>query len=510
MRIQNNIAANNALRKLTINQVNTAKNLEKLSSGFQINNASDNAAGLAISEKMKSQINGLEQAEQNVGDAISLIQTAEGGLNETHSMLQRIRELTVQAANGIYVEKDRDSIKAEITQITEEIDAISEKTEFNGMKLLNSTPGSSVTSVIPAPTISYGWKTGDPIPVYHITGGGVGMGCINNSYSFKTSAVITGATNNALQVFLPYGSTYNDNLAIPDGTSAEGVATIMAAKLGEYSDLAGFTINAVGDTVTLVANNDGQMDISNIKFLPGTGTVGGDITELSDTGTPIDYSTIAYNIELDDPSLEGSVVTVDDKTFELRTAATMGSAKPGNIVIEIGATTQDTAANIENALKVIGFPILVSTDFRKFNLLGKVDTETTEGTGSFEFQIGANSNDTISLSIDNMGASSLGINNIKIDTSADASDSITILDLAINKVSEQRANLGAIQNRLEHTINNLSVSSENLISSESKIRDTDMAKEMMEFTKNNILSQAAQSMLAQANQQPQGILQLLS
>lgn len=274
MRIQHNIAALNTHRNLGANQASAAKNLEKLSSGFKINRAGDDAAGLAISEKMRGQISGLDMASKNASDSISLIQTAEGALNETHSILQRMRELAVQSANDTNVSADRTALQSEVSQLTEEIDRIAKNTEFNTQKLLSG--------------------------------------------GFKTK----------------------------------------------------------------------------------------------------------------------------------------------------------------------------------------------------KFQIGANEGQSINLTISSMAVSGLGIKvsgsgAMSISSQSGANKAITTINTAIEKVSSQRSNLGAVQNRLEHTINNLGATSENLTAAESRIRDTDMAAEMMAFTKNNILSQAAQSMLAQANQQPQGVLQLL-
>jgi flagellin len=269
MRINHNIAALNTYRQLTAGTLAASKSMEKLSSGLRINRAGDDAAGLAISEKMRGQIRGLEMAAKNAQDGISMIQTAEGALNETHAILQRMRELAVQAANDTNTTADRDEIQKEIDQLVNEIDRIGNTTEFNTQKLLS--------------------------------------GGINGTY----------------------------------------------------------------------------------------------------------------------------------------------------------------------------------------------------------FQIGANNGQTITLSINDMRAAALGVNALMVDTNANANSAITKIDAAISRVSSERSKLGAIQNRLEHTINNLGTAAENLTAAESRIRDVDMAKEMMEFTKNNILSQAAQAMLAQANQLPQGVLQLL-
>ena len=291
MVIQHNIAANNAYRNLSSNASNGQKNLEKLSSGFRINRSADDAAGLAISEQMRSKINGLDQATANANDAIGLIQTAEGALTETHSMLQRMVTLATQSANGTYNSTARGAISEEVKALKDEIDRIASTTDYNGVKPLQKTAAA----------------------------GGGGGGAVT-----PTPA--------------------------PSGTTA---------------------------------------------------------------------------------------------------------------------------------------------------------------TSGIQVQIGPTSTEVLYIATTNMNASSLGIKSISVSTVSNANTAITKINDAINKVSTHRAKLGASQNRLEHTINNLKTTNENMTAAESRIRDTDMAKEMAAFTKNNILNQAAQSMLSQANQQPQGVLSLL-
>ena len=296
MVIQHNIAANNAYRNLSSNASNGQKNLEKLSSGYRINRSADDAAGLAISEQMRSKINGLDQATSNANDAIGLIQTAEGALTETHSMLQRMVTLATQSANGTYNSTARGAISAEVQALKDEIDRIASTTDYNGVKPLQKTAA---------------------------TGGG-GAGAVTS----------------------------------PAAPAPGGVAA---------------------------------------------------------------------------------------------PAATSG----------------------------------------------------------IQVQIGPTASETLQIATTNMNTSSLGVKNISVSTVSKANSAITAINSAINKVSTHRAKLGASQNRLEHTINNLKTTNENMTAAESRIRDTDMAKEMAAFTKNNILNQAAQSMLSQANQQPQGVLSLL-
>ncbi len=365
MRINHNVSALNSYRQLAINNVNGTKSLEKLSSGLRINKAGDDAAGLAISEKMRAQIRGLEQATRNAQDGISLIQTAEGALNETHSILQRIRELAVQAANDTLSSDDRDAVSSEITQLTAEVDRIANTTTFNGKSLLDGSFGLQVDTA--------------------------------GSTIFTAAAVqtvdVAGATT---------GSTYS--------------VTAGAAGTISLTDTAGNVV------VKSVADNF--------------------------TGT-IDFGALGVKINVENLT---STTALDGLLIETNTAA------------------------------------------------------------AASFKIGANGNEPdedLSIAIDAVDSNVLGINGLLVDTHDNALATIDSVDAAIITVNDIRSKLGAYQNRIEHTINNLGASQENLTASESRIRDADMAKEMMEFTKNNILQQAATAMLAQANQQPQGVLQLL-
>ena len=337
MKINHNISALNAYRNLSVNNTNTSKSMEKLSSGLRINKASDDAAGLAISEKMRSQIRGLDMAERNALDGISLIQTAEGALSSTHEILQRMRELSVQAANGSNTDSDRAEIQKEVDQLTTEIDRIGKETEFNTSKLLD---GSRL--VKPGTPPADDTETGEITPLADDTETG--------------------------EITPPVDDTETGDITPPEGT---------------------------------------------------------------DPGEVI-------------PPAEGT--------------------KPGEVILPAGA---------------------------------------------IKFQIGANSGQSVDLEISDMRAAALGLDAVNISTADKAQKSIKVIDDAIQKVSSERARLGAIQNRLEYTVDNLGTMSENLTAAESRIRDLDMALEMTNFTKNNILNQAAQSMLAQANQLPQGVLQLL-
>lgn len=419
MRIQHNIAALNTHRNLGANQASAAKNLEKLSSGFKINRAGDDAAGLAISEKMRGQISGLDMASKNASDSISLIQTAEGALNETHSILQRMRELAVQSSNDTNVTDDRDALQKEISQLTEEINRIANTTEFNTQKLLDGGFKG---------TFQIGANAGQSINmnVDKMDAASLGLTSTNNVEKGKTFSVVKGK--------------------LADGEYK--VATNGTSLL----DSKGNTVGSISSATLTLA------DGSKAKF--ATHSVGGGLKV-------------------------GDTIKVSNNTMDLKTQANANVSKLAAGEYEISGT---------NVLK----------DGQKVG--------TYDGTGK-KATIDVGGGKTVDITAKDLNLAgdlkNFTVNGVDIASRENASASITSIDNAIKKVSDQRSSLGAVQNRLEHTINNLGTSSENLTAAESRIRDTDMAAEMMSFTKNNILSQAAQSMLAQANQQPQGVLQLL-
>ena len=410
MRINHNIAALNTYNKLTANGAQTSKSLEKLSSGLRINKAGDDAAGLAISEKMRGQIRGLDQAARNGQDGISLIQTAEGALNETHSILQRMRELGVQSANDTNTSEDRTNIQSEMDQLTTEIDRIGNNTQFNTKNLLDGSMGgpvsTSVTNISNSSVFNGLLATTEKLIGLKDTAGN-SLGIIATD-TIEVSYVVNGTTKTS---------------ATPVTVDAATDLTALGGELG----------------------TDGALSVVGGKLVITAGVAG-------------------FN-----GAVNGMSVTVRDSSGNIRTAATNA----------LSSFTETTAA---------------------------ADKRTN---GTATLQIGANASQNVSVDINDMRASALGVNGLKVTTQAQADVALRVIDSAIQKVSAQRSDMGALQNRLEHTINNLGTSSENLTAAESRVRDVDMAKEMMEFTKNNILSQAAQSMLAQANQQPQGVLQLL-
>lgn len=400
MRIQHNIAALNSYRNLTGNNNAVSKNLEKLSSGYRINRAGDDAAGLAISEKMRAQITGLNTAQKNAQDGVSLVQTAEGALTEVHSMLNRMVELADQSANGTYDNAvDRANLQKEIASLKDEIDRIADSTNFNGINLLDGSLSTSTTTTLSG-------KEATP-------NAGVDLK-FTFADQFKGNKINVKLENKA------GGKGQIDAVVADDGTITLKMDATVAHSASEIQKaLANANIDAVKDKV----------DNAKMKSLLASATVTGAGTTALATGT----------------AFAGTATTTDPKGKSL--------------TLQIGDTSKD------------------------FNQMA--------------------------VSVGDMHGEALGIADIDISTQVGAQTAVDKIKSAINSVSSTRGDLGAIQNRLEHTINNLSVTAENMTAAESRIRDVDMANEMMAYTKNNILVQSSQAMLAQANQLPQGVLQLL-
>lgn len=452
MIINHNLPAMNTDRQLGINNFNTAKSLEKLSSGLRINRAGDDAAGLAISEKMRAQVRGLDQASRNGQDGISLIQTAEGALNETHSILQRMRELAVQGANDTNTTSDRSNIQKEVDQLATEVTRISTDTEFNTKKLLNGEMGKTFATTT---------DTLAPANL-QITGSDITTG----SYTLTATA---GGTDTKTINTNTVGSTF----VAADITAATGT------KYGSYSLQAVRTGGTANLTLT---GPDGTQSALTGTAIGAAATVGG-----------VSFAFNTHAMDLAD----GATATM---TFTLTNAAVNISLSGAKT-----ATTGAIASYAGEKLNVGGFEMNLTWGNSATN-----DTTVMSVTdNAVKFQIGANKDQNTNLSVNNMSATALGVNALVVTTQTGANAAITTIQSAIDTVSSERSKLGAMQNRLEHTIANLGTSSENMSAAESRVRDVDMAKEMMQFQKSNILSQAATAMLAQANQQPQGVLQLL-
>jgi flagellin len=484
----------NSLRQLGVNNTNTGKNLEKLSSGYKINRAGDDAAGLAISEKMRGQIRGLEQAQNNANDGISLIQTAEGGLNETHAILQRMRELAVQSANGTYQnDVDRENLQKEVESLKSEIDRIASSTHFNKINLLDGSIGKAEVKAefATSATVSDVAATKGTYTITSATASDK-----DSANIFELSFIDEKGESKVVDI------DYN----VATGESADAVATTLETALKANSDItSNFDITRSGAVITLASKTAGTDGAS----VYASNNTEGTITANDVTGAAGVIAADATKTVLAGTVAKGDKLTVAGKTYEFYDPSDETSkVADGNIAVALGADADGSNANLLAALKKEGGlkEVTYDTDedtftFSNIDELGK----------DLTFQIGANgsSDQQVTLNVGDMSSTGLNINGISVGSQDSANAAIAAIDNAINTVSGTRADLGALQNRLEHTVNNLGVTSENLTAAESRIRDVDMAKEMMEYTKNNILTQAAQAMLAQANQQPQGVLQLL-
>ena len=609
MIVQHNITAMNANRMLGLTTGSLSKSTEKLSSGYRINRAADDAAGLTISEKMRKQIRGLDQASTNAEDGVSAVQTAEGALTEVHSMLQRMNELAVQASNGTNSTSDRQAIQDEISQLTTEIDRVSETTKFNETYLLKGDGSKSTktvnahdaglagklvdngngTSTFTADDLKVGDKvtiagkeytigksadvadyvkkgsiTGTKAPAK--TGDSVTHNGVTTTIVDKiTTADAQGATWDAgdtfidadgkewsviadsgktdatkgevikgdVATYLKDGSTITKNAALKVGT---GVAGDIAKKLT--------VVDALEDTE--VSRNDAQ-GITDLA----TKAVAGDIVTANGTSlevteeSPTSMKDVAAAIKAAD---KGAAITIGTKSYKLGVATDkdndtytaddlISMIKEGDTVsaggkkytaIGVSATTAKDADTItlNEAYNKMAEELQKASSIGTDE--GKAATVSNKGNGTFEIKngsvevknglsfnlhVGADADMTnkINVDIDTMSAAGLGIKDINVadDTGAAATYAIDAIADAVAKVSSQRSALGAVQNRLEHTIDNLDNVVENTTSAESRIRDTDMAEEMVNYSKNSILQQAGQSMLAQANQANQGVLSLL-
>lgn len=486
MIVQHNIMALNAYNRLSGNNSAVSKNLEKLSSGYKINRAGDDAAGLAISEKMRAQITGLERASDNAQDGISLVQTAEGALTEVHSMLNRMVELATQSSNGTYDNKtDRANLQAEIVSLKDEINRIAKETNFNGINLLDGSLGDSVNA------------SGAVLGTNAVSGTDIAA-----SASKFTSGAIEAATGGADQKFT---ITYTDsdgaskNLSVEyEGTTDDGtnLAAIKEALAGDEAVSKLFNVSVDSGKLVLTSKATGASAavVTNISTTDDAELNAGDATSVEGAGAGKSF---AGTIQAADS------ISINGKTFTfVGAAADPKTAPAGTVGVKLGADAAGTMANLQKALEDNGVKnVSVTYDGSKLDV--------TSNGGGLGLQIGDTASQRITVQVANMSATSLGLDAVDISTESNATNSIQAIKDAINSVSSTRADLGAIQNRLEYTVNNLATTTENMTSAESRIRDTDMAKEMMAYTKNNVLSQAAQAMLAQANQQPQQVLQLL-
>ncbi|MDE7003409.1 MAG: flagellin [Oscillospiraceae bacterium] len=562
MRIQHNIMAMSAYRNYTNNVSAMKKNLEKLSSGYKINRAGDDAAGLAISEKMRAQITGLETAQKNAKDGISLVQTAEGALTEVHDMLNRMVELATQSANGTYDNQtDRAQMQKEVNQLREEIDRIADSSNFNGINLLDgsmSAAGKAATA------------TGlTPSQIHDNTGSAVAAQAGEYTLDltgWTAAASVALSAGDAVLTLSIAGKTitFNAKAAVASGSAVSLANLTLAASAVSIGGL-DFTATFDGATLTLTGTNtdptQAEADTFNGTDLTVTHTVGTGVVADSkqlDHGfhveekvqAKVDPQKASAKFQLTDAMIKnGATIQIGDETFSLVVDASTSDTGTGTTINLKGFKEGDKGIAAEAARLISqrktasngkfdvstdnkGTIILkengtwADADYEKWDVRGDlskdgdatwknvVQVSTPAGGGkSLTLQIGDTADPFNQLKVDigDMHCSSLGIDagSLSIADQASAAVAVDKIKAAINKVSDVRGTLGATQNRLDHTINNLSVMTENIQDAESTIRDVDVAEEMMAYTKNNILIQSAQAMLAQANQVPQGVLQLL-
>nr|WP_308651293.1 flagellin [uncultured Agathobacter sp.] len=462
MVVQHNMQAANANRMLNVTTSAQSKSTEKLSSGYRINRAADDAAGLTISEKMRKQIKGLDRASTNAQDGVSAVQTAEGALTEVHSMLQRMNELATQSANGTNSTTDRKAIQDEIDQLSTEIDRVSETTKFNEMYLLKGTDGTTATKTLNAHDAGFAgsFDTNQTTFTLDKTLNADDKVTIAGKEYTIAAAGTTGTAANA--------TSSNTNVTVTNGNAYTGTANETLT----YKDATG------GGTAGWYKNG-------NTTTTPDVAAAGGTYKGVTIAGTATANDTITLTAAVAGTAAAGAIEATEAYN-KIATELTKASS--------IGADNGATVTSNGDGTFAITKGTVAIKDALSFNLHVGADADTTN---------------KISVKIDSMSSAGLGIKGIKADTEQDATYAIDAIADAISKVSDQRSSLGAVQNRLEHTINNLDNVVENTTSAESRIRDTDMAKEMVNYSKNNILAQAGQSMLAQANQSNQGVLSLL-
>jgi flagellin len=560
MRIQHNIMSMNAYRNYNNNTSALSGNLEKLSSGYKINRAGDDAAGLAISEKMRAQISGLEQASSNVKDGISLVKTAEGAMQEVQDMLNRMVTLATQSANGTYDESvDRDNLQKEVDQLTTEINRIADSANFNGIKLLDGSMDGSQAASTKTMDLSSALK--DVVARTDSTDEASAIFKVSlNGYSGTAATSVS--ANDTLATLTVGGKTLDiqaKNTAAKDAAITFGDMTLADTSI--TIDNVVYDLGLSGDTITFTAETapTSAGDILQTR----TVSIAADTSKFAEDGGAKIDGAIQYvqearvkgaggeataNLTLSkDMVADGATFKIGNSTFTIDTSTVYDPTSTGTTIGVKGLLDEKGNITDENLAKVAARITNAATSNDQFTIGASGKTlyiqskDTTSNTGavsgttkldlstaakvkeqisvttpvaagkSLSLQIGdtSDSYNQLAVSIQDIHASTLGISTISIKTQDDAQKAIDSIKTAINTVSSVRGTLGATQNRLEHTSNNLSVMTENIQDAESTIRDTDVAEEMMAYTKNNILVQSAQAMLAQANSVPQGVLQLL-
>ncbi|WP_346356145.1 flagellin [Azotosporobacter soli] len=559
--ISTNMSALNTTNQLNKNSSLMNSSLQKLSSGYSINSSADNAAGLSISEKMRAQIQGLDQASSNSQDAISLAQTADGALDETTSILKRMRELAVQASTDSLTDDDRSNIQDETDQLRQELDRISNDTEYNTKKLLNGDSGASTavsgtnSAAIDTANTVAGNNTASGVYTVNYTSvateATTGLATASTSGITAATSTISSSLTGSFSI---NGTTINiessDTISgimekINDETSTTGVtATLDTTTAGNYFIKLTDSTYGSSSSITLKGSNDllgasGLFNATSSTTATSVTTYGTNATGTINGATAVGEGNTLKAFDLtvsgDDAALTtlgGTATATANTAFDAlvtamsaSTGATSASADKSAAADYNTAVAGGSATAIAKAKEALIKQAAASDDATTTTDLTayKAATATTLATAdvtvdastALTFQVGANTHQSMSLSIGDMDANALGVAGTDSDSGIDlttvdaASSAISVIDKAIKKVSSERSNLGAVQNSLESNINNLDTESENLTSAESNIRDTDMASEMSTYTKLSVITQAATAMLAKANQQPQQVLTLL-
>ena len=558
MIIQHNISALNSYNRLSGNNKALAKNLEKLSSGYKINRAADDAAGLAISEKMRAQITGMNRAQQNSKDGISLVQTAEGALTEVHSMLNRMVDLTTQASNGIYTDTERTKIQDELKQLESEIDRIADATNFNGIKLLDGSMGASKSSSTSAAktvldvsdnlevetidaqqgkavftnttnvtnldaegaknTYTLNFSDGTSVSVdFEIIKSGTSFTMlVNGEDKGYTGAALSNAVgNNSANVNEALINALNEKLGDKyDVVDNAGKLEITAKEAGSGTatlvDMEITGVKSDGSTVNTSVNPAAAKNAD--AKLGGTAAGATDSVNPTDTTDIIKFADLNTNNLYDGTNLDDAMFTINGQKFVIAKNATDVSGLDKDITVIIGDPGGDATNKASIAQQIgqaLGMEVKVDSKTAPTTML--FSGSAPKAAAGLQLQIGDTADDynQLMVTVDDCHADALGVKGLSVADPAAAAESMEKAKAAIEQVSKVRSLLGATQNRLDHTLANLEETTTNLTEAESRIRDTDMANEMMKYTKNNILIQSSQAMLAQANQVPQGVLQLL-
>ncbi|WP_407314708.1 flagellin [Desulfosporosinus sp. SB140] len=540
------MAALNTIRQLGINEKNTQSSLAKLSSGLRINSAADDAAGLSISEKMRGQISGLNQASSNAQSGINLAATAEGALNTSTSILQRMRELAVQASNGTNTTSDNTAMSDEFNQLKSALDDIGNQTQFNTKNLLDGSQAGAA-GITNGQNGTTGAVVGKLTAAIMGASTSLSNGAAIAAANFKSETVNIDGSNitiNWQNLTTDQQNTINSGLgAGSNATSQAAAASLIVSQINSAIDASGTNAAHVTGYVnaahSLVITSGSSGTGSDIKLTTGGGagsvldTTLGANAAAGQTGTDNYNGTSVPKASVFSMNINGQVLKVSaaatsyangsamttiakelqvDLNNAITTAnASAGAAKIGDAgfisQVKVNATT-DGRLEVVSETGPVTFSDASGKTFTSDLGLNNAQTSSASN-GGLTFQIGANAGQTLTFGIDDMRSAALGLSSANVDSVAAASSAITAIDAATAKVSAERSKLGAIQNRLNDTIANLGTSSQNITTAEANIRDVDMASEMTNFQKNNVLQQAAQAMLAQANQQPQGVLQLL-